>query len=905
MAAYAAVVSLMNTIDSIHNHPLHYSSLEKKQIQSLQKIIGSLLDFIESNNCHGGSKEEENLESRIASAARTAEDVIESHVVDQILGETSSTSLLDLERVLKDMNSVKEEVMQFKEFKDQQPPSYSMSAASSKPLSTTKNVMVGFDDELELLMDRLTGQQPNLQIIPIVGMSGIGKTTLTQNVYENLLIVEHFHIRACVTISQEYSVKNIFYELLSCIKNREINKSLGAFDCEIDQETEDQLGEKLYKSLWGRRYLLVLDDIWSIDVWDKIKFFFPDNDYRSRVLITTRISNVAAQFSSSPFEMNFLDEDKSWKLFCKKTCLEESCPPELEEIGKKITRNCKGLPLSISVIGGLLRSSRTQEYWERVARDTNSIVMLGNDEHCLKILFLSYNHLPGHLKPCFLYMGLFPEDHKIHLSRLIKLLVAEGFLKTSKVESLEEVAHDYLKDLVGRNLILVSRRRWNGRIQYCKMHDLVREVCLRIAEKEKFFYVMRVLETPPGICKERRIVFYSDTAMKEDQPQVYRFSSRANRFKSNENPLQIKAGRVLPSVNFESLEAIFQQVNLRYLAYEPSKSLSPEYLPSKLHSSVSLLWNMQTLVIRGATKRIDAPSEIWSMRQLRHLQFNEIFLPEPPPSDKQDHLLPNLQTLSKVVNFSFTEEACKRIPNIKKLRMEYDGECQLKCHYYLNNLASFHKLQSLNCSFDQVPKRGDLLHSLVFPSWLKKLCLRNCLLHWEDVNTFGLSLPHLEVLKLADRAVVGPEWHAVEGAFPRLKYLKISCQDLLKWTAEDSDFPVLEKLHLQYLFSLEKIPSGFGEIHTLGYLYVQWCSVSAAISSTEILEEQLSLGNDDLQVAVTLMMKHEEDRFKEMAEIESFTTKNFHYDVSFTSESFKPIGKPPFQYVATVLNKKI
>ncbi|KAL8529848.1 hypothetical protein ACS0TY_007053 [Phlomoides rotata] len=670
MAAYAAVVSLMNTIDSIHNHPLHYSSLEKKQIQSLQKIIGSLLDFIESNNCHGGSKEEENLESRIASAARTAEDVIESHVVDQILGETSSTSLLDLERVLKDMNSVKEEVMQFKEFKDQQPPSYSMSAASSKPLSTTKNVMVGFDDELELLMDRLTGQQPNLQIIPIVGMSGI-------------------------------------------------------------------------------------------------------------------------------------------------------------------------------------------------------------------------------------------EDHKIHLSRLIKLLVAEGFLKTSKVESLEEVAHDYLKDLVGRNLILVSRRRWNGRIQYCKMHDLVREVCLRIAEKEKFFYVMRVLETPPGICKERRIVFYSDTAMKEDQPQVYRFSSRANRFKSNENPLQIKAGRVLPSVNFESLEAIFQQVNLRYLAYEPSKSLSPEYLPSKLHSSVSLLWNMQTLVIRGATKRIDAPSEIWSMRQLRHLQFNEIFLPEPPPSDKQDHLLPNLQTLSKVVNFSFTEEACKRIPNIKKLRMEYDGECQLKCHYYLNNLASFHKLQSLNCSFDQVPKRGDLLHSLVFPSWLKKLCLRNCLLHWEDVNTFGLSLPHLEVLKLADRAVVGPEWHAVEGAFPRLKYLKISCQDLLKWTAEDSDFPVLEKLHLQYLFSLEKIPSGFGEIHTLGYLYVQWCSVSAAISSTEILEEQLSLGNDDLQVAVTLMMKHEEDRFKEMAEIESFTTKNFHYDVSFTSESFKPIGKPPFQYVATVLNKKI
>ncbi|KAL8529819.1 hypothetical protein ACS0TY_007032 [Phlomoides rotata] len=173
-----------------------------------------------------------------------------------------------------------------------------------------KNVMVGLDDELIRVMERLTGEQPNLQIVPIVGMERI---------------------------------------------DREIDKIIGSFGSEMDLETEDhQLGVKLYRILWGRRFLIVLDD--------KIRFFFPDNDNRSRVVITTRISNVATHLSSSSLEMNFLDEDKSWNLFCENAFLEEGYPPELEEIGKDIVRECRGLPLSIVLIGGLLRNSRkTQE----------------------------------------------------------------------------------------------------------------------------------------------------------------------------------------------------------------------------------------------------------------------------------------------------------------------------------------------------------------------------------------------------------------------------------------------------------------------------------------------------------------------------------------------------------------
>ncbi|KAL8057081.1 hypothetical protein ABFX02_04G161100 [Erythranthe guttata] len=185
--------------------------------------------------------------------------------------------------------------------------------------------MVGFDEELFQLLDALTGRQSSLQIIPIVGMGGIGKTTLARNAYEHRLISNHFDVCAWVTISQEYSVKEIFSKLLS----RQSSQSAD----------EQQLAQELYQSLIGRRYLIILDDIWSIDAWEKMMFFFPDNNNGSRIILTTRLSNVAVYFGSSYFSMKFLDEDKSWKLFCENAFPQEGCCPlELEEIGEKIVK---------------------------------------------------------------------------------------------------------------------------------------------------------------------------------------------------------------------------------------------------------------------------------------------------------------------------------------------------------------------------------------------------------------------------------------------------------------------------------------------------------------------------------------------------------------------------------------
>ncbi|EYU29928.1 hypothetical protein MIMGU_mgv1a001694mg [Erythranthe guttata] len=770
MAAYAAVVSLMNNIDNIQNHPRFSISLDKKQTESLGEKLDFLLDFIEMNHSH------EFLETEIASAAYAAEDVIESHIVDQI--HSGSISSLDLQTVILDMDSVKEKVVIFKEEKEgllKVHRQYSTSTTSSTPSITgggkSTTTMVGLDEELIQLLDALTGRQSSLQIIPIVGMGGIGKTTLARNAYEHGLIVNRFDIRAWATISQEYSVKEIFSELLS----RESSESAN----------EQQLSQELYQSLIGRRYLIILDDIWSIDAWEKMMFFFPDNNNGSRIIITTRLSNVAVQFgSSSYFSKKFLDENQSWKLFCEKAfSQEEVCPPEFEEIGKKIAEKCQGLPLLIVVIGALLRN-------------------------------------------------------------------------------LKEVAKCYVNDLIDRNLILGS---WfDGRVKYSTMHDLVRDLCIKKAQKEKFICMMRFRDIPLGVKMECRIAFQEKIPKENYDHELFfhelESASLARSLigkRGGELSLEFKLLRVSHMIGF-SLENIFKHVNLRYI-FKPDdwRTTTISY---KLPSSISLLWNLQVLVFPFID--LVAPPEIWEMAQLWYVKSISIYLPEPHSScDQQDEdefiVLRNLQTLKKVVNLRLSEEVCKRIPNIKILHMEY------------------HPQSSLRESDDT--QQGGLLKKMTFPTSLRKLELSNCDLGPEDLRTIG-SLPNLVHFKLQGE-IIGNEWDPVEGEFICLKFLEIHfCHDLIYWNADSSHFPVLEKLVLLGLSKLDEIPLGIGEIPTLGIIVLDDCSESANISAMKILEEQEYLGNDDLRVEIMFWKKEDLERFKEKAkQFQCFTSNNLGF----------------------------
>ncbi|KAL0429569.1 UNVERIFIED_CONTAM: Disease resistance protein RPP13 [Sesamum radiatum] len=277
------------------------------------------------------------------------------------------------------------------------------------------------------------------------------------------------------------------------------------------EESDEELCMRLYKSLKGRRYLIVIDDIWTTNAWDDIKMLFPDDNSGSRIMLTTSLSNLAAYVDScsTHHQMRFLNEDESWKLLQETACLEENYL-ELEKFGKEIAKNCRGLPLKFAVIGGVLsKLDKRQDVWEHIAKNVSSVAT-SNDEQCLKILYLSYNYLPHHLKPCFLYIGVFPEDYEIRVSKLIKLWVAEGFLKPIISQSLEEVAMKYLQDLINRNLILIRQRGSNGIIKSCSIHDLLHDLCLREGHKEKFFCVTKVTaKTSLNITNggRRRIIY--------------------------------------------------------------------------------------------------------------------------------------------------------------------------------------------------------------------------------------------------------------------------------------------------------------------------------------------------------------------------------------------------------------
>ncbi|KAH6829273.1 hypothetical protein C2S53_011366 [Perilla frutescens var. hirtella] len=843
--AYAALLSLMHNLHLIQNHPRHTFSFENEQLSNLVKCALYLISFMERyDNCHCCREEAaEALERRIARAAHAAEDVIESHVVDQILAGKGKAAtprfLLDLQKVIKDMDFVCRKATQVHEealrrFKVEQPTHSAATAAAATPPISQKNnrsSLVGFDGVLFRLMDRLTGGSSSRRVIPIAGMAGIGKTTLATNAFQHSYVVHYFDVCLWATISQQYSVHRILSELVSCLK-----KSTRI-------TTVDELGEELYKSLYGKRYLIVLDDMWSVQAWDEVKFFFPDIGNGSRVVVTTRHSH-------------------------------------LEEVGKKIVAKCKGLPLAIVVVGGHLRkSSMALEYWESVANHmSHSILNSVENEQCLNILSLSYSYLPVHLKPCFLYMGVFPEDHRILVSEILQLWIAEGFIKPCNCHSLEYRAGRYLENLIERNLILIYKCRFDGKILLCKIHDLVREMCIKIAKEEELFYV---LDTPRA-NRECRVVINEPKII--DTPRLGPLV-RSLMCEGGRLPLELKLLRVVKKVDRAlANEVNFQQVNLRYLNIALDyKSYRTLYLPS----SISLLWNLQTLKIAGAYVSIIAPYEIWEMLQLRHIEVDPICLLDPLPADNQANnvlVLEELQTLLNVENFRLSEEACRRIPNIYELQVSYRDlgrDCdEARSYYCPHNLGCFHNLDSLVCQFDRGLEWCGFASSLTFPSSLRSLSLSGSRLDWETLTTMVGSLPHLEHLVLKSSSVIGSVWNPVEGGFPRLKSIDIhDCGDLVYWNADKSHFPVLKYIHLSHLSKLDEFPSGIGEIPTLRGIGLELCSMSSTISAMRAVAEQEEQGNEGIVLHVCVQGDEETlESFKEMVEEEGLGSKNLHVD---------------------------
>ncbi|MCD7464726.1 hypothetical protein HAX54_053292, partial [Datura stramonium] len=243
-----------------------------------------------------------------------------------------------------------------------------------------------------------------------------------------------------------------------------------------------------------KRYLIFLDDMWDVAAWEDLMLSFPNGENRSRIIVTTRLENVGkhVKYHTDPYSLPFLPPDESCKLLQKKVFQQESCPPELQDVSLEIAEKCKGLPLVIILVAGIIKRNKMEaSRWDKAKNSLLSY--LGESEgYYLSTMQLSNYNLPDYLKPCLLYMGMFPEDERIPVSKLISLWIAEGFVQN--IESgrlMEETAEDYLNDLISSNVIMVSRRRYNGKVKYCQVHDVVLHFCLEKSREEKFMLAVK------------------------------------------------------------------------------------------------------------------------------------------------------------------------------------------------------------------------------------------------------------------------------------------------------------------------------------------------------------------------------------------------------------------------------
>ncbi|CAN0838903.1 Disease resistance protein RPM1 [Linum grandiflorum] len=258
-----------------------------------------------------------------------------------------------------------------------------------------------------------------------------------------------------------------------------------------------ELAEKLKGYLEDKTYLVVLDDVWTSDVWSRMKIALPDGKNKSRVILTARtrdnISEASLEPGSYVYEVQPLDVTEAMELFCSRAFSSSrnsaACPRNLRGTADTILEKCKGLPIAIDSIGRLLAKKEPSLKAWTTTLDDLQFELSKNKLPLNSVLLLSYNDLPYRLKRCFLYFALFPEDHKIWCGKLVNLWMAEGFLEPGENNggsTPEDVGMRYIRELIGRNVLQAVRWDLYGDHGMCRMHDLYRDIALQISDKENF-----------------------------------------------------------------------------------------------------------------------------------------------------------------------------------------------------------------------------------------------------------------------------------------------------------------------------------------------------------------------------------------------------------------------------------
>lgn len=675
-----------------------------------------------------------------------------------------------------------------------------------------------------------------LNVMPIVGMGGIGKTHVAWRIYSNEKVISRFQFMAWVNVGSNLDLRAIAEAIVGkCAEN------------DIAEDLLDPSGV-----LGGKRFLIVFDDVWDDDCekWEKVKSWLNVGDLGSCVLVTTRSSRVATLMGTVPAQhLARLSDEDSWALFkCFAFGHMEHENDELGEIGYEIVSKCKGLPLAVKTIGSFLFSKTRQEWLSISHNDLWKVPEFKS--HVLPVLKLSYDHLPLYLKQCFAFCSVFPRDYWINRENLVQLWIAEGFIRSEVgSQGLEDIAYDYyFMELLEHSFFHDVVRDDFGKVITCRMHDFMHDLARLIAG---FEYSIESIENSPIIpghvqdCsvfgnfeelvirkKEKLRTLLLLSGKLENLCTLFEEFSRLrvldlSRSGIIELPVSIGASRHLRYLNLSHTYIRRIPESIRKLKQLQTLELSSCYNLEELPKAISLLQNLRHLGIESCCSLTRMPLGIGKLRFLKHLpafilgkSSNSANLQELNSLALEGRL--DIKNLENVKNAVDAQQArLQQKINIQSLELSWSCDAYERAKISAQVIEFLRPppfLKSLNLK----GYRGSM-----FPSWMNSglpylvnISLINC--NCQELPPLG-QLPNLQDLYLKGLAgvqIIGHEFYGntmVRG-FPSLQQLELyNMPNLFEWKSpmmEETDgltrieapFPCLETLIVEGCSKLTVLP---------------------------------------------------------------------------------------------------
>ncbi|XP_004236838.1 disease resistance protein RPP13-like [Solanum lycopersicum] len=674
-------------------------------------------------------------------------------------------------------------------------------------------IFVGLQDVVQTLLAQLLKPEPSRTVLSIYGMGGLGKTTLARKLYNCPNIASSFPTRAWICVSQEYNTMDLLKTIIKSIQGR----TMGTLDL-LERMTEGDLEIYLRDLLKERKFLVVVDDVWQKEAWESLKRAFPNSKNGSRVIITTRKEDVAERADERGFvhKLRFLSQQESWDLFCRKLLDVRAMIPEMESLATDMVEKCRGLPLAVVVLSGLLSHKKGLNEWQKVKDHLWKNIKEDKSIEISCILSLSFNDLSTALKQCFLYFGIFPEDQVVTADDMIWLWMAEGFIPRREGR-MEDVAEGFLNELIRRSLVQVANTFWE-RVTSCRVHDLLHDLAIQKALEVNFFDIYdpkghsissscvrhaihsrgeRYLSLNLSNLKLRSIMFFD--------PDFCNLSRHIVGFRHiYVLYLDIIEGGVIP-------DAIGSLYHLKFLRLKGIR---------RLPSSIGNLKNLQTLRVLKTQGLCQLPSETTELIDLRHLVVR---YPEPLVGICK---LTSLQVVDGICCDQWKDVDPVDLVNLRELSMfEINNSYSLHNISSLKNLSTltlccgtyespFPSLEFVNCceKLQKLFLRGKIEKLPPFPNSITMVALYFSRLKEDPMPILGM-LPNLRNLILEEEAYEGKEIMCSDNSFSQLQFLHLyMLYHLETWHLGTNAMPLIKDLVLDRCPKLKEIPERMKDV---------------------------------------------------------------------------------------------